>query len=51
MKDVMKKVLEHPWGSAFLIGAVSDGIVKIIRAVKTNAVASAVNNVTTNTTK
>ena len=44
MKDVMKKVLDNPWSSAFLIGAVTNGIAKIIRAAR-------VNNVTTDTTK
>ena len=50
MKDVLKKVFEHPWGSAILVGAITDGIVKIIRATKVSAVTPVTNNVTTDMT-
>lgn len=34
MKEVLEKVFEHPFGTAFLIGAVTTGVVRIVCAVK-----------------
>ena len=51
MKDVMKKVLDNPWGSAFLIGAVVNGVVKIVRAFRGDPVTPAGITVTRETPK
>ena len=32
MKEVLEKVFEHPFGAAFLISAVTSGIVRIVCA-------------------
>lgn len=34
MKEVLEKVFEHPFGTAFLIGAVTTGVVRIVCAAK-----------------
>ena len=34
MKEVLEKVFEHPFGTAFLIVAVTTGVVRIVCAVK-----------------
>lgn len=46
MKEVLEKVFEHPFGTAFLIGAVASGVVRIVCAVKGIKSPQAVINVT-----
>ena len=46
MKEVLEKVFEHPFGTAFLIGAVTSGVVRIVCAAKGIKSPQAVINVT-----
>lgn len=38
MKEIVNKVLAHPFATSFIIGAASCGIADIIRAIKGNYV-------------
>ena len=38
MKEVLEKVFEHPFGTAFLIGAATTGVVRIVCAATTGVV-------------
>ena len=46
MKDVLEKVFEHPFGTAFLIGAVTTSVVRIVCAAKGIKSPKAVINIT-----
>ena len=46
MKEVLEKVFEHPFGTAFLISAVTTSVVRIVRAAKGIKSPQAVINVT-----
>ena len=50
MKDILEKVFEHPFGTAFLIGAVTTSVVRIVCAAKGIKSPQAVINVTNSKT-
>ena len=50
MKEVLEKVFEHPFGTAFLIGAATNCIVRIVCAAKGIKSPQAVINVTNSKT-